>query len=185
MRVSADRAGFTLTELMVGLIVLGVMGMGLVSLFRVQHQTYNQQNEGVLATQNARAALDMMTRDMRNAGFTPYGDAPAGVTTWASDSFGFTADRNGDGDVTDSEESVLYYHDADDDLLVRVADGVESPLANRITDLTFTYFSDADGTAATSAGDIEQVRVEIEYSTPEGVLAGSLASMVALRNQIY
>lgn len=185
MTTPSGRAGFTLTELIIGMVVLGVMGMGLVSLFRVQHQTYSQQNEGVLATQNARAGLDMMTREMRNAGFTPYGDAPAGITVWTADSFAFTADYNGDGDVTDAEEAVLYFHDPVDDLLVRASGGVESPVANRITSLTFEYFSDAGATTATTVGSIEQIRVEIEYATPEGVLAGSLASMVALRNQIY
>ena len=164
MRTPSGQAGFTLTELIIGLVVLGVMGMGLVSLFRVQHQTYNRQNEGVLATQNARAGMDMMTREMRNAGFTPYGDAPAGVTVWTDDSFAFTADLNGDGDVADAEESVLYFHDAVDDLLVRASGGVESPLANQVTDLSFLYFSDAEGTAAACAAALPSISTLFVHS---------------------
>lgn len=185
MRERPAQAGFTLTEIMVGMVIVGVMGIGMVSMFRVQHQTYVSQNSGVLSTQNARAGLDMMVREMRNAGFDPYGDAGAGVTEWTATRFAFTADLNGDGDTDDPDESVTYFFDAADSLLVRSVFGTDATLANGIAAMTFSYFRDGSGTAASSASGIEQVRIRMTYATPEGVLDGSLETQVALRNNIY
>ncbi|MDX1622607.1 MAG: type II secretion system protein [Gemmatimonadota bacterium] len=185
MRATPDTAGFTLVELLVGMIVVAVLGSSLVTLLRVQHHAYNDQNAGVLAMQNARAGLDMMSKEMRNAGFDPYGLAGAGVTEWTATSFGYTADLNDDGDVLDPDEVVTYLYDPDDDLLVRREGGVQATVATRVTDLEFRYWSDEAGTPASTAAEIEQIRIRMEYETAEGALTGSLTTTVALRNQIY
>ena len=180
-----DQAGFTLTELLIGMVIVAVMGIGMVSLFRVQHQTYVSQNEGVMSTQNVRAGMDMMAREIRNAGYDPYGGAGAGVSQWTSTRFAFTADLNGDGDILDDAESVTYFYDAADSLLVRSTSGVDATVANGIVGMTLSYFQDASGTAATSSSNIQQILIRMTYATPDGVMPGSLETQVALRNNIY
>lgn len=177
--------GFTLIELMVALVMIGIIGMGAVRLFIAQHQAFLQQNDGVRVTQNARAGLDMLARELRNAGYDPRETAGASITQWTPDSFGWTADLNADGDVDDDGEAVLYYYEAGDSALFRREDGSEAEVADGITDFAFAYFSDASGTVAGTAAEIEQVGIMLIYATPDGVMPGRLESQVALRNHIY
>ncbi|HJU86095.1 MAG TPA: type II secretion system protein, partial [Gemmatimonadota bacterium] len=110
-----DRRGFTLVEMVIAMVIVGIMGIALVGFLRTQHQTMVRQNSGVLATQNARAAMDMLARELRNAGYSPRG-ALSGAQLWAADadSVAWTADMNADGDTLDSntglwDERVVYY----------------------------------------------------------------------------
>ncbi len=177
--------GFTLIELMVALVVAGVVGMGILKLFIVQHQAYLRQDAGILATQNARAGFNVMLKEMANAGYDPRGKNVAGVTRWTSDSFGWTADLNADGDVADGGESILYYYAADSSALMRRADGVTSPVTDGVTGLSLSYFKDAAGTVSTSASEIHQVRARMSYQTPRGVPPGRFESQVAIMNQLF
>lgn len=178
-------AGFTLAELLVTLTLAGIVGFGMLNLFVVQNQVFTRQNEGILVTQNARAGFDMMVREMRNAGFDPRGVADAAVTHWHADTFGWTTDLNGDGDVDDEDEEVAYFFRADPGLLIRLEGAVEEEIAEGITNLSFTYFSDEGATVATTVDGIEQVGIAMTYATPDGVSPGSLETQVALRNSIY
>jgi type IV pilus assembly protein PilW len=180
-----DCRGFSLVELMVALVVASVVGLAMVKLFIDQHQTYIRQNEGVRATQNARAGVDLMTRELRNAAYDPRGLAGAGVAQWSADTFAWTADLNEDGDVNDDSEQVAYLYDADADILVRRELGTDVTVADGISELTFSYFSDGNGTVAATASEIEQVGIAMSYDTPDGVMPGRFETQVALRNRIY
>lgn len=182
---TTSRSGFSLVELVIAIVVAGILGTGVAHLFMVQNQMYIRQNTGVLAGQNARAGFDMVIREMRNAGFDPRGTSGAGILVWTADTFHWTADLNADGDVLDSGENTRYYHDADDEALVRRVGITDTPVADGITALEFTYFQDRDGTPATSSGEIRRVRVELSFETPDGVLPGELKTEVAVRNNIY
>ena len=62
-------SGFTLLELLVsmavGIIVLGAM----VSTFLIQRKSYATQEQVTQLNQNARAAMDLMSREIRMAGY--------------------------------------------------------------------------------------------------------------------
>ena len=109
--------GLTLVELMVTLVITSIMGLALVGFLRSQHQTVTRQNDGVLATQNARAAVDMLARELRNAGYDPRGSGTAALTAMEADSVAWTADLDEDNGVTsfdpvaDTYEEVAYWHD--------------------------------------------------------------------------
>lgn len=179
-------AGFSLTELLIAIVIVAVMGIGMVTLFQAQHQTFIRQNSGVLSTQNARAGLDMMAREIRNAGFDPYGLSGASVTQWTAGTFAFTADLNGDGDLLDPDEVVSFFLDVDAGTLIRSSlAGGEIALAEGVETLVLTYYQDAAGTPATSASNIEQVRIQLTYETSDGVMEGNLETQVAIRNNIY
>lgn len=184
-RAHLSTAGFTLTELIVALVVSGIFALGTVKLFVMQNQAYLRQNTGVLTSQNARAGFDMVVRELRNAGYDPRGLAGAGITKWKPDSVAWTADLNADGDVLDTEEAVLFYHDVVAQRLMRREGLTSLVVADEVTRLDFDYFSDNVGTAAAAAGEIRQIHIEMEFATPDDVMNGTLESQVAVRNQIY
>ena len=66
----SDR-GFTLVELMIamaiGLVVLGAM----YGIFTMHNKTFGTQEQIAEMQQNARATMDMMTREIRMAGYNP------------------------------------------------------------------------------------------------------------------
>ena len=109
------RRGFTLVEMLIAMVIVGIMGIALVGFLRAQHQTMVRQNSGVLATQNARAAMDMLARELRNAGYSPRGSLSAArIQAMDVDSVTWTADMNADGDTLDTstglwDERVGYF----------------------------------------------------------------------------
>lgn len=180
--------GFTLVEMLISLVVLGIVGFSMVNLFRFQHRASVRQNEGVRATQNARAGLDMLARDLKNAGYDPLGTAGATIVTAEPDTVSWTADLNGDGDVSDfgasGDEAVTYFFQADSNAVVREVQGVRARVADGVTSLTFTFL-DGDGNPVTDPADAEQAEVRIQYETPDGVETGDIRTQVALRNEKY
>lgn len=184
-----DARGMTLIEMMIAMVILGIMGIALVGFLRAQHQTIVRQNDGVLATQNARAAVDMLTRELRNAGFNPRKVAGGGrLSTIKADSVSWTADMNADGDTLDTsagkwDEQVAFYK-AGHKLFRASGGGAGNELTDGVDSLRFTYF-DGTGAVTATASAVEQVRVRLYYSTPAGVQRGMIESQVALRNNIF
>ncbi|HET6343034.1 MAG TPA: hypothetical protein VFG78_12730 [Gemmatimonadota bacterium] len=178
------RVGFTLVELLLAMTLTGVLGVAAVRLFVVQHQAFVRQGEGIRRTQNARAGFDLMTREMRNAGYDPRGTAAAGVTTWSVEAFGWTADLDADG-TADGDRERVEYRLAEDGTLIRREDDVDVAVAEHVTELRFDYFADAGVTPATSADEIALVTVRLAYDTPRGVASATLETRVALRNRLW
>jgi prepilin-type N-terminal cleavage/methylation domain-containing protein len=184
-----SRRGFTLVEMLIAMVIVGIMGIALVGFLRAQHQTMVRQNSGVLATQNARAAVDMLARELRNAGYSPRG-ALSGAQLWAvdADSVAWTADMNADGDTLDSsaglwDERVAFY--AAGSNLMRASGGAGGVAVTDNLDSLRLAYLDEDGAATADPLLVEQVTVRLFYSTPDGVQAGVIESQVALRNNIY
>ena len=180
--------GVTLIEMLIAMVILGIMGIALVGFLRAQHQTVLRQNDGVLATQNARAAIDMLARELRNAGFNPRGSTSGGaLNTIDADSISWTADLDLDGDTLSSstswDERVAYYQQAR--RVERASGGGGgTPVTDDVDSLRFTYF-DGDGATTADPALVEQIRIRLYYSTPDGVQSGVIESQVALRNNIY
>jgi prepilin-type N-terminal cleavage/methylation domain-containing protein len=184
-----SRRGFTLIEMLVAMVIVGIMGVALVGFLKTQHQTVVRQNTGVLATQNARAAVDMLARELRNAGYSPRGTVSgAGLRTMDSDSVNWTADMNADGDTLDSsvgswDERVTYFQQGTS-LMRAAAGGAANPVTDGVDSLRLRYFN-GDGGAPADLTDVEQIRIQLFYTTPDGVQSGVIISQVALRNNIY
>jgi len=75
-----NRQGFTLVELMIALAVGGIVMAAVMTSFLAQHETYLAQDEVVEMQQNARIAMDMLSRDIRSIGFDPDKQWGAGIT---------------------------------------------------------------------------------------------------------
>lgn len=184
-----DRRGFTLIEMLIAMVIVGIMGIALTAFLRAQHQTMVRQNSGVLATQNARAAMDMLARELRNAGYSPRGPlSGAELRVMDADSVAWTADMNADGDTLDSstglwDERVAYF--AQGTSMMRAAGGAAGvAVTDEVDSLRIVYY-DGEGVVTADPALVEQVWVRLFYSTPDGVQAGVIESQVALRNNIY
>ena len=62
-------AGFTLIEVMVAMIILGIVVIAAYATFQFQHASFTVQNRVAEAQQNLRSTLEIMSRDIRMAGY--------------------------------------------------------------------------------------------------------------------
>ena len=68
---STREQGFTLIELMISTAVLGLVMAGLLGLLNSSEQAYSRGANTVDAQQNARVALDLLGKEIREAGYHP------------------------------------------------------------------------------------------------------------------
>jgi len=152
-------AGFSIIEILiamaVGMIVLGA----LCTTFILQDKTYDVQEQVTEMIQSARAAADIISREIQMAGYNPTGASINGITYDAAQ-LQIQADLNGDGDTGDTDESIIYTHDAAN---LRIERNSE-PLAENIQAFAFEYLNNA-GSATTTTADIRQIRVTITART--------------------
>jgi len=66
-RIVTDQRGFTLAELLVVTAVLGIVLAGVMMIQQSGQQAYVMGSNRVETQQNARVALDGMTRELRSA----------------------------------------------------------------------------------------------------------------------
>ena len=106
-----ENRGFTLIELLVamglGLVVLGAV----LKVFVSQNRTNAAQQEVAYAQQNVRAAMDLMVREIRNAGYDPEDNGFEAIKTATSSSIRILSNLSGDdeaGDPDDPNEDVTY-----------------------------------------------------------------------------
>ncbi|MCG6533921.1 MAG: prepilin-type N-terminal cleavage/methylation domain-containing protein [Syntrophales bacterium LBB04] len=181
--------GFSLLELMiamsVGLIVLGAV----YSVFTLQNKQFANQDVAVEMQQNARMAMDIITREIRMAGYNPtrtgsgsilptgsgslmpdpISTTYVGIRNAAADTISFALDINGNGDLTagsaNPNENIVYdrYESPSGSgiyALGRTSNGNKQPVIQYLDSLGFEYFK-ADGSAATDLANIRTIRVTI------------------------
>lgn len=206
VRAAVRAAGFTIVELLVVVVLASFLGITALNLFRIQTRFFRNENRGVELDQNLRTGLDLMVRELRNAGMKEpllaYGTEP-GVLVADSQQVRFTTDfhsttdPNGgsDGDALDGNEDVEYTWTASDSTLRRrtqgsAGDSGAQPLAELVTRLRLQYF-DEDGNALASPvtgaglGAIRRIHVRLEGATGDGQSASALESDVVPRNLAY
>ena len=175
--------GTTLPELLITLLVFSIIMMVIIVLWEQSQQAYFRGATTAELQQNARAALEQMTREVRQAGYDPcrlmsttcgttsaFDPVVVGVLpvqAFTATSVWVRADRNANGDVTpgggNPDESVCFRLDGS--RIRRKTTGGDctsggDELARNITGLTFTYLK-ANGTAATVWSDIAIVRISL------------------------
>ncbi len=155
--------GFTLIELLVVLSIQGILLAAVVTSFTGQLTAHSLQEQLGAMQQNARAAMTLVIRDARTAGYDPAGMGVTGLV-YDPDRLTIAADHNGDGDLSDSNERVVYFHDPDRLILRRSTGGGGQPLAEDVQGFT-VEFLDAAGKATTTTTDIRQLRISVTART--------------------
>ncbi len=163
--------GFTLVELLVamglGLVVLGTV----LKVFVSQNRTNAAQQEVAYAQQNVRAAMDLMAREIRNAGYDPEHNNFEAIKTATSSSIRILSNLSGDdeaGDPNDPNEDVTYTVNGSSQL---TRSG--SRMVDFVTNLQFGYVLkdgtvlDPPGAALTTAqrGDVRTVIIRLGVRT--------------------
>lgn len=175
-KIVADQ-GFTLVELLIAMVVAGLATMATYSVYVVQQQSYTAQNQVTEMQQNLRAALNLMARDIRMAGYDEEGSTVASIVDAKPDLFSFTFDRNDDGDIDDPGEHIAYdtYVSSGIPILGRTTDNDDiaitgagahweatghQPAAENIESLEFQYL-DSEGNVTTTEAEISTVVISI------------------------
>lgn len=155
-----NRGGFTLTELMVAMgIAMGVMA-AVTTTFMAQTRFYNAQEQVNEMEQNARGALDIITRELKMAGYKPNGGTFAGIT-YSTSQLRIQADLLGDdGLTTATNEDIIYSYDSTNKQILRSG----QVLADNITAFTFSYY-DANGASTSTSANVRQVKIDVTAQT--------------------
>lgn len=168
MALKKNDNGFTLVEILVAMLVSGLVLSGIYSTYQSQQRSYILQEQIAQMQQNQRAAMYMISRELRMAGFDPSSSADAGIVDgqWTSTFLRFTKDDNGDGDVTDSGEDLTYSLYVSDGIpkLGRKNPTTNQPVAENIQELWFVYLDENNSVTATLA-DIRSVEITLVART--------------------
>lgn len=161
--------GFTLIELMIVLAISSILMAAVVSAYQVQVQSKNTQEILTDMNQTARAALEIMTFELRTAGCDPDGTAGAGIVNAGANSITFTMDIGNtagtsfqpDGLLDGPNEQVQYAINGAGNLGRNTFDGNGlQPLARNVDALNFVYL-DANGNPTGTLADIRSIQVTL------------------------
>ncbi len=171
--------GFTLVELMLAMLITGIIVAAIYAAYVSQQRVYLAQEQVAEMQQNIRAAIGIMTSEIRMAGYDGDNgtqdstcgvgasgaatDEP-GILTATSTQVDFSRDLDGDGDCADTGENLSYY--------IYASGGVQklgrldnnSPpvqaVAENFDGLEFRYL-DASGNVTAVPADVRSIQVSI------------------------
>src|SRR5215510_4468315 len=151
-----QQAGFTLTELLVALVVSALTTTALMSFFSVPTTTLRVQNARRAAQVTARGALNFMVRELEHIGRDPrrtlFTAADPALQQANGDSLHYHANLStdwADTDDTDTWENVTFQYNASTQAVEVVRGGTTYPLTDDGTNqksyvpdggLSFKYF---------------------------------------------
>jgi type IV pilus assembly protein PilW len=168
--------GFTLVELLVVILMMGVVMAGIYAVYTSQQKSFVVQEDVAEMQQNLRAAMFFLVRDIRLSGCNPTGKADAGIKTANANTISLTMDIRGknpddppDGDTGDPEESVTYAlmdtdGDGNVDSLGRDTGAGLVAVASNIEALNFVYL-DANGSVTADLTKMRSVQLTVVART--------------------
>lgn len=194
-----DKA-FTLVELLVALAVASILSLTILSIADMSIRTYGDQERVSEAQQSVRAALDLMVRDIRMAGYDPmaisHGPSKGiGILAATDTKLQFSSDLNADRLDSGGIENLTYFYDAETKRL-RQKEGDKKTNQQKIkktypqtfiedvSALKFNYY-DAQGEPAEGLDDIVMVVVTltVENRYQKGVsFKRTLSTRINCRN---
>jgi len=160
--------GFTLVELLVATCIFLVVITALSATFTMQRKTYAIQEKVSEMTQGGRAAMNMVSTEVRQAGYNPMEITMSGIP-YSATQLQLFADLNGDGVTSNSNENIIYTYDSQNLRINRNdvnLDNTSRPFAENVQSCSVKYFK-ADGvTEVTTVGETAKIRsIEITIST--------------------
>lgn len=165
--VLINKRAFSLVELMVALAMATIFITATLTIADMSIVTYGAQERVSDAQQSVRAALDLMVRDIRMAGYDPMAlnAAPTtgiGILAASETSLQFSADLNADQVNNGGAEDLTYYYDADNKRLRQKEGGEAYPqtFIENVSAMKFSYF-DANGDPTERLDDIVTVVVTL------------------------
>ena len=120
--------------------------------------------------QTARAAMDMISREVKMAGYDPAYPRIFGTVSgifgipYSASQLAIRADLNENGDTSGTHENIIYTYDSTDKQIDRNTGGGAQTFAENIQSFTFQYY-DIDGNTTTTDADIRQLEITITART--------------------
>lgn len=145
--------GFTLTEVLIAMLLMLVVTAAMFSAYRFQMFALKGQDVQLEMQEAARGIVDVMTREIRLAGYDPTcAKTFAGIADARPQLLQLKFDSNEDGAIG-AGESVTYAYDATAGEIQRNVNGTSSSLVSGmpLNALAFIYY-DASGTVLTPSG---------------------------------
>ena len=186
-----NSGGYTIVEFMIAMAIAAILVTAIFQVSGFRQKSHSKQQLGVEMQQNLRAAISLIKREIRMAGYDPAandgvdsdGDsaidndeesAGTGFQTAGRSMIQFTFDNNGNGDINDDYDERVSYgfankYDGDDD---GIADAGAAPLGR----------DDGDGNLAGVAENIQAVGFAYAFDndhdgnldTDDGTLDGNI-----------
>ncbi|UCD71552.1 MAG: prepilin-type N-terminal cleavage/methylation domain-containing protein [Syntrophobacterales bacterium] len=169
-----NQKGLTLIELMVALAIGFIVIAAVYQAFTSQQRTYTIQDQVAEAQQSARAAMNILMRDLRMAGH----GMPAGDVVIAGETYRHSIDVENDPENDGSFIITLVgCFGSPNGYLTRTADEDETQIAVRSTGNELSQIFDPDRSDHIFIGGMERLRVTDAPESDRGILTlnGSLA----------
>jgi prepilin-type N-terminal cleavage/methylation domain-containing protein len=183
--IDRGEEGFTLAEFLVAMALLTVLMAGMVKLFTLLDQSYTTQNVAAGVQQVVRTGIDIMTKNIRMAGFNPLKLPDVGIQTDISQSkIHFSYDLDADGSISNDNEDISYLYE--DQQVKRITgSGATEAFINNVSDLKFTYRDLNDQTTSNHKA-VKTVEISMTVTEPagrRGMLSRTYFTRVICRNQ--
>ena len=173
-----EHSGVTLVELLVALTLVGIVTGAIYNVYILHNKSYAVQDRVVDMQRNFRSALNMLSSDIRMAGYNRLRVAGIGFLSASANQLQFTMDITGgdgdgldndmdgvtdengesDGDALDVNENITYQLSGSN--LLRNA----KVIAGNIDALNFVYL-DASGSPTANLADIRTVQITLVART--------------------
>lgn len=171
-RLYNNTAGFTLIEMMISITLGMIVIASVTGTFTAQTRQNNAEEQVSQMHQNVRGALDMISRDLMQAGYKAPGGSVTGVTYSNSTPTTLTiqADLNGNSSIDDTSNSTVEYiifaYDSVNKQITRKlgSSGTAFVVADNITAFTVNYYG-ADGATTAASASIRKVTISITGQT--------------------
>lgn len=151
---SPGNGGFSLVELLVVMAMTGMVMTVVYSMFLTQNKSFTVQEQVAAMQQNLRAAMEMMEKEIRLAGYDPSGNANPAIQTATSTMFQFQWDENEDETITTTGDEQITYALSGTDLRRGSGTGpTYQMIAENIETLDFVYL-DANNAVTTALSEI-------------------------------
>ena len=194
--------GFSLIELLAAVAISGLVLGAATGSFMSQSRSYDAQGAVNEMHHRARVAMDMMTREIRIAGYNPTGGNFFAVQLNPADRvLEIRADLGGDapgdppdGDASDTNEHISYDYQNSGQIIrtIRRRDGAGTweAFVDNIDSFDFEGF-DSNGNSTTTNDEVVKIRITItartaksdpNYPLNDGFRTYTLTSFISPRN---
>lgn len=176
--VNPAKNGFTLIELLIAMAITGIVSAAIFTAFQSQQKSYLTQDNVVEMQQNLRAAMDIMVREIRMAGYDPLQTANAGfvdnlpyhpsvVLPIDANNIAFTVDDNANGSIDDDDDELFAFKVNNNNELQTFRRGAVNwmTVTENIDVLNFVYLDENRNTPVANLEDIRSIQVTIVAKT--------------------